>query len=206
MHPFASDTRVACPDCDALIDAPALNPGEKVVCPRCSALLFSYAKDSINRTAAFAVSAALLFVVSNLFPFLTLSAGFRASEMQLWESVSALSDQGYSSLAVAVAIFILAAPALMIGGLLYLLLPLLNDRRLPGAIALCRWVYRARRWNMVEVYLVSVIVSLLKLGKLATLTLGTSFWAFVALIVCLTAALASIHPRELWARLAEARA
>ena len=54
---------------------------------------------------------------------------------------------------------------------------------------------------MIEVFLLGALVSLLKLGKLATLTLGTSFWAFIALIVCLTAALASIHPRELWARL-----
>jgi len=205
MHPFGSEAQIACPDCDALIDAPTLQPGEKVVCPRCFALLFSFAKNSINRTAAFTAAAALLFIVSNLFPFLTLSAGFRSSEMQLWQSASGLSEQGYASLAAAVAVFILAAPAVMICGLLYLLLPLLAHRRLPGAIALCRWVYRARRWNMMEVYLVSVIVSLLKLGKLATLTVGTSFWAFVALIVCLTAAIASIHPRELWSRLAEAK-
>ncbi|MBA3652114.1 MAG: paraquat-inducible protein A, partial [Chthoniobacterales bacterium] len=57
------------------------------------------------------------------------------------------------------------------------------------------------RWNMAEVFLVGVLVSLLKLGKLASLTVGISFWAFIALIFCLTAALASIHPRELWARL-----
>jgi paraquat-inducible protein A len=206
QHPLGSVQRIACPDCDALIDAPALHPGEKVVCPRCLALLFSFEKNSIDRTAAFAIAAAVLFVVSNLFPFLTLKAGFRASEMQLWQSVSGLVEQGYPSLAVAVAIFILGAPALVICGLLYLVLPLLSGRRLPGAIPLGRWVHRARRWNMVEVYLVSVIVSLLKLGKLATLTLGTSFWSFVALIVCLTAAIASIHPRELWARIAEARA
>ena len=43
-----------------------------------------------------------------------------------------------------------------------------------------------------------------KLGKLATLTLGISFWAFVGLIICLTAALMSIDYRELWTRLEEA--
>ena len=58
---------------------------------------------------------------------------------------------------------------------------------------------------MVEVYLLGVLVSLLKLGSLARLTLGTSFWAFVGLIICLTAALACIDHRELWARLDMAR-
>jgi paraquat-inducible protein A len=132
---------------------------------------------------------------------MTIEAGFRRSQMLLWQSASGLEEQGYPYLASAVSLFILVAPALIIGGLLYLLLPLLWGRRLPGAIPLCRWVLWARRWNMIEVFLLGALVSLLKLGKLATLTLGTSFWAFVALIICLTAALAAVHPQELWARL-----
>jgi paraquat-inducible protein A len=124
--------------------------------------------------------------------------------MRLWQSVSGIGEQGYPYLAAAVAIFILASPAVVIGALLYLVLPLLADRRLPGAIALGRWLHRAKRWNMAEVFLVSVLVSLMKLGHLATLTLGTSFWAYVGLIISLTAAIASIHPHELWLRIEEA--
>jgi paraquat-inducible protein A len=106
---------------------------------------------------------------------------------------------------VAVAIFVLVAPFVIIAGLLYLLLPLFHNRRLPGALRLCRWIYQIRRWNMIEVFLLGALVSLLKLGKLATLTLGTSFWALVGLIVCLAAALTSIDHRELWARLEAAQ-
>lgn len=181
-----------------------MHPGQKVVCPRCLALLFSFERNGLHRTAAFAFAAAVLFVVSNLFPFMTLRAGFRESEMHLWQSVSGLAQQGYAYLAVAVSIFILAAPALVIVGTLYVILPLMNERRLPGAIQLGRWMHRAKRWNMAEVFLVGVLVSLMKLGNLATLTLGTSFWAYVGLIICLTAAIASIHPRELWLRLENA--
>jgi paraquat-inducible protein A len=195
---------LACPECDALVEVPELRLGDKVICPRCHSLLLSYQHNSLHRTAAYAMAAAVLFVVSNLFPFLSLRAGFRASEMRLWQSVSGIGEQGYPYLAAAIAVFILAAPALVIGGLLYLVLPLLGDRRLPGAVALGRWLHRAKRWNMAEVYLVSVLVSLMKLGHLATLTLGTSFWAYVGLIVCLTAAVVSIHPHELWHRMEEA--
>lgn len=178
-----------------------LQEGEKAVCPRCVAPLLSNPRNSLHRTAAFALASALLFVVANSFPFMTLEAGYRHSQMRLWQSASGLEEQGYPYLAAAVSFFVLGAPALLIGGLLYLTLPLLRSRRLPGAIPICRWVLWARRWNMIEVFLLGALVSLLKLGKLASLTLGTSFWAFVALIICLTSALASIHPRELWARL-----
>ena len=184
---------------------PKLAEGEKAVCPRCVAVLFTRGRKSVHRAAAFAMAAAVLFVVANSFPFLTMRAGFRESQMLLWQSATGLGAEGDPALAVAVSVFIVGAPALLIIGLLYINLPLLWNRRLPGSITLCRWVLHARRWNMMEVYLLGVLVSLLKLGKLATLMVGTSFWALVALIICLTAALASIHPRELWDRIEEAR-
>ena len=204
--PSAPSTRpLVCHDCDALLEPAELHEGEKAICPRCVSVIVARGRNSIQRTAAFAVASAVLFVVSNCFPFMTMRAGFRESQMLLWQSASGLAAGGYPSLAVAVSIFIIAAPALLIGGLLYIVVPLLWGRRLPGMIALCRWVFRARRWDMTEVFLLSVLVSLMKLGSLATLTLGTSFWAFVALIICLTAGMASLHPRELWARIEEAR-
>lgn len=206
MHPLHSIAQLACPDCDTLLEVPRLEEGEKATCPRCRASLLSRERNSLQRTAAFALAAAFLFIVSNFFPFMILEAGFRRSEMLLWQSASGLAEQGYPYLAGAVSIFVIGAPMLVMGGLLYLIVPLHWGRRLPGAILLCRWVLAARRWNMLEVFLLGALVSLLKLGKLATLTLGISFWAFIALILCLTAALASIHPHELWTRLERAAA
>ena len=181
-----------------------MHEGERIICPVCGASIFTYQPNSLHRAAAYVVASAVLFFAANVFPFLTLKKDLRQNEMLLYESVSGLVDQGYSYLAVAVAIFTLVAPALLILSLLYLLLPLLRDRRLPGSILLCRLVSTARRWQMLDVYLLGVLVSLLKLGKLATLTLGTSFWAFVGLIICLTLSMSSIHNQDLWSRLDKA--
>ena len=104
---------------------PDLEEGEKAVCPRCVAPLLSNPRNSLHRTAAFAFASGLLFIVANAFPFMTLEAGYRHSEMRLWQSAWGLEAQGYPYLAGAVSFFILGAPALLIGGLLYLLLPLL---------------------------------------------------------------------------------
>ena len=192
---------LACHDCDTLFEAPVLQERERVICPNCGANLFTHRPNSVHRAAAFILASAALFTVANIFPFLSLRKDLRANDMLLYESVSGLADQGYAYLAVAVAVFMLAAPTLLILGFIYLLLPLLRERRLPGAAWICRAVSAARRWNMTDVYLIGVLVSFLKLGKLAQLTLGTSFWAYVALIFSLTAALSAIDTRELWARL-----
>ena len=59
---------------------------------------------------------------------------------------------------------------------------------------------------MIEVFLLGVLVSLLKLGDIATVRLGISFWAFAALILCVVASLWAINRHQLWNELEEARA
>jgi paraquat-inducible protein A len=195
----------ACPDCDALFSAPVVREDERVVCPRCGAKLFSRRPNFVRRATALVLAAGFFFILANAFPLLTLRADYRESNMHLAACVSGLEEQGFPVLAAMVGVFTLAAPTLLIGILLYVLVPLLRQRRLPFALPLCRAIHEAQRWNMVEVFLLGVLVSLLKLGKLATLTLGTSFWAFVGLILCLIAALAAIDYSELWEQLEAAQ-
>jgi paraquat-inducible protein A len=179
---------------------------ERVICPRCQANLFSRRPNFVHRTTALVFAAAFFFILANAFPFLILQADYRQSDMHLVGCVAGLDGQGYHVLAAMVGVFTLAAPALLIAALLYVLVPLLRQRRLPWALPFCRAIREARRWSMVEVFLLGVVVSLLKLGTLATLTLGTSFWAFVGLMICLVAALTVIDYAELWEQLEAAQA
>jgi len=197
---------LSCPDCDALFSAPVVRENERVICPQCQANLFSRRPNFVHRATALVFAAAFFFILANAFPFLTLQADYRQSSMHLVGCVSGLDAQGFHVLAAMVGVFTLAAPTLLIAGLLYILVPLLRGRRLPWAIPFCRAIREARSWSMVEVFLLGVVVSLLKLGTLATLTLGTSFWAFVGLMVCLIAALTLIDYAELWEQLEAAQA
>ncbi len=192
---------IACHDCDMLFQARALTRGTCAVCPHCGGRLHLQRTNSVHRAAALALSAAALFLVANFFPFIELRAGGQGTRIVLAQSVTELQAHGSPWLAAAVAVFILGAPTIALGGILYVLLPLLAGKVWPGAIQVCRWVYGADPWNMIEVFLIAVLVSLLKLGDIATVTLGVAFWAFAGLIVCLTASLSSIDRLELWALL-----
>jgi paraquat-inducible protein A len=196
---------LACPDCDGLFTAPETPEGGRVICPRCQAHLLTRRPDFVSHSAALVIAAAIFFVLANLFPFMTLQSDYRESGMLLMGSVTGLGRQGFPVLAGMVGIFMLGAPAFLMAAMLYLLLPLLQGRRLRWSRHLCRAMQDARRWNMVEVFLLGSLVSLLKLEKLATLTLGVSFWAFIGLIVCLASALSVIDQAELWRKLEEAQ-
>lgn len=58
---------------------------------------------------------------------------------------------------------------------------------------------------MIEVFLLGVLVSLLKLGKVADVQFGMGFWAFGLLMIAMAAAIAGIDRDELWDRLEVAK-
>jgi len=64
---------------------------------------------------------------------------------------------------------------------------------------------RMEPWNMVEVFILGVLVSLLKLAKLAEVHFGYGFWAYCILMLCMAAAVAGIDRDELWDRLEVAK-
>ncbi len=100
-----------------------------------------------------------------------------------------------------VAIFTIFTPLMLAGGLVYVCGPLMFGRMAPGAKFVTRWISFTEPWNMIEVFLLGVLVSLLKLGKLAELHFGLGFWAFFILMFCMAAAVAAIDKKELWDRL-----
>jgi paraquat-inducible protein A len=196
---------IACPDCDGLYTAPEASEGDRVVCPRCSAHLLTRRPGFVSHATALVIAAALFFLLANVFPFMSMKSDYRESEMLLAGSVAGLEKQGFTLLAAMVGMFVLAAPVLVMGTLLYVLIPLMRGRRRRWALHLCRAMQEARQWNMMEVYLLGVLVSLLKLEKLAILNLGLAFWAFVGFILCLASAITIIDPAELWRKLEAAQ-
>ena len=60
---------------------------------------------------------------------------------------------------------------------------------------------RAEPWTMVEVFLLGVLVSLLKLAQVAEVSITLGFYSYAGVMVCIAAALAGIDRRELWDRI-----
>jgi len=91
-------------------------------------------------------------------------------------------------------------PALDIGAMLYMLLPLKLGWVPEGLPVMYRLVQTVRPWGMVEVFMLGTLVSLAKLGHLAHVVPGVALWSFGMLMVLVAAAAASFDAHELWAR------
>ena len=205
-RPRGGPHHAVCHFCDSLHRAAPLPEGRAARCTRCGATLYQNRPASLARTTAFALTALLLMAVVHGFPFLVMDAAMMRTELTLIGAALALIREGSPIVGCAVGLFTVLAPLTLAGGLVYVCLPLLFGRAAPGARQVTRWIQLSEPWNMIEVFLLGVLVSLLKLGKVAELHFGTGFWAFAALMFCMAAAVAAIDRNELWDRLEVAEA
>ncbi|MBK7472921.1 MAG: paraquat-inducible protein A [Betaproteobacteria bacterium] len=197
---------IACPECDLLQAETPLPPRRTACCRRCGVALYRSSSGSLDRALAFALAAVVLLVIANSLPIAGLEVTGQHTETTLWGAVQALYDQDRVAVAGLVFATTLFAPAVELALMLYMLVPL-RLGRVPRHLSLAfRLAPLAHEWGLVDVFMLGVVVSLIKLGNLATVVPGIALWSFGVLIVLLTAVGASFDAREFWLRAATNRA
>lgn len=196
---------VACPDCDLINQVPALAPGESAYCVRCEATLSRNPNNSIARGLALTFTAIMLYAVTCTFPFLSFGKAGIVTHTKLFTGIIGLYQDGMYFLAAVVSFTTVVVPVFILTGLCYLLLPLRRGIRLPGADVILRAILNIQPWNMVEIFMIGIIVAGVKLHKMADMTPGLGVWAFMLLIFVMAAITAALEPRVLWERLEDAR-
>ncbi|BCL75872.1 paraquat-inducible protein [Jeongeupia sp. HS-3] len=196
---------VACHECDQLqrIHYP---PKNRVVrCCRCNAELYRYHPDAINRTLALAVASLLLFIVANAFPIVAIDMQGNVLATSMLGAIEHLWQTHVAPVSILVALTTLIVPGVTLLTLIYLLTLLQLGRRPPGAAQLLRLLNLSRPWGMIEVYLLGILVSVVKLMAYASVVPGVSLWALVLLIPLMAAMLGSLHFDLIWRRMAQCR-
>jgi len=187
-----------CHECDLLQRIASVPEGATARCGRCGALLWKHTRNSIDRTLALSVTALVLFVIANAFPFLSLKSGSIVQQTTLLSGVRGLQEQGYWLLAGVVLLTSVLFPLTQILVTVYLLLPLRMGRRPWQLRRLFRLLNRVQPWSMMEVFMLGILVSVVKLAKMASVVPGVSLYAFAALIFVLAAAMSSLDPHQVW--------
>jgi paraquat-inducible protein A len=194
---------IACHECDLLQRRVSLPEKGAAKCPRCGTTLYKHKPDSLDRTLALTIGALILFVVANSFPFLTFGFQGQGTQTTLFGGAHRLYEQGDELVAGLVLLTTILAPLLHLSAMLYLLVPLHFRRRPLYLPAMFRLYFSIKPWVMLEVFMLGILVSIIKLVGLAEVVLGLGFWAFFGLIFVLAWASAAFDPEAMWRRVEE---
>ncbi len=197
----------SCHDCGLLCRLPA-GSHAGAGCARCGAELHTRKPNSLQRTWALVLAAMLCYLPANLFPVMTVvSLGQRQSDT-IFSGVVYLLTHGMWPLALIVFVASICVPVLKIVSLISLLV---SVHRGSGWHPVERTrVYRLTeaigRWSMVDIYVVTILVALVRLGNLATIEAGAGAVFFGSVVVLTMLAAESFDPRLIWDRAGAARA
>jgi paraquat-inducible protein A len=194
------DDMIACHSCDLLHQRTALVEGEKAWCSRCGSLLYRTSNNTIEMALALTIASLLLFLFAQLLPFLSINVEGNKTTIYLVSTIDTLSQLDNLLLGIAGALFLVVIPL----GVLLLDLLLLgalysNTRPLTQfARQLLLLIGRLAPWNMLEIFLLGVLVTIVKLASIAEISLHQGFWAFVALVMINLFVSTTLEPEELW--------
>ena len=191
---------IACHECDLVHRVKPLPKKGVANCTRCGSVLYRHKPNSLERTLALSLAGLVLFVLANSFPFLALKMESQLHQTNLITGIKVLYTQDMQGLAVVVLLTTILAPLAQLLGMLYLLLPLRHDRVPPQFAPIFRLVRGLQPWSMMEVFMLGILVSAVKLAKMAQIVPGVAIFSFLGLIMLLTAATASLDPHEIWHR------
>jgi len=191
-------TLIACHECDLLHRMPPLPEKSKARCRRCGALLYVHFPETVDRTLAMALSGLVLLVIANSYPFLSLESQGNILETTLITGTILLSKQSMVGVAILVLLTSMLVPSLLLTALVYVLWPLKRGYRLPAARRVFRLALILRPWSMTEIFLLGILVSVVKLAKMATIIPGTALFSFLLLVFVLAGISTCLDPRVVW--------
>ncbi|MBT8364287.1 MAG: paraquat-inducible protein A [Deltaproteobacteria bacterium] len=199
------DAFIACHECDVIHLIKSL-PGKGAAhCIRCGAVLYKHKPNSRERTLAFAIAALILFILANSFPFLGLKIGAQVRQTTLITGIHELYIQGKQVIAILVLLTTVLVPFTQMMCLFYILLPLKFGRLPKGLPWVFRFLHRIQPWGMMEVFMVGILVSVVKLAGMAKIIPGISLFSFLALIFVLAAMTVSLDDHRIWQKWEEHR-
>jgi paraquat-inducible protein A len=196
MSNYASELLV-CPNCDAVHRTVVLGRHEIAACIACGCVVARHHSLSVDQLLALTVAAALLFLIANSYPLMTIEVGGMHTEATVW-GAALLMLHGWAAWPAAVlALSMFILPLLQIALLLWVLAFARFGRRAPGFRGLLVALHRSRPWSMTEVFLLGALVAIVKLSSWVHVTPGIGIWALASLTMLLTI-LSMVEPRFWW--------
>jgi paraquat-inducible protein A len=168
------------------------------ICTRCRALLYRHIPDSLNRSLALYLTAAMLWCMANIYPFLGLKVGSIYQENLLLAGGWALYEHGMGELGLVVFLTSIFFPLLTILGMIYLLLPVRFGFVPPLAGRAFQMVRLLEPWSLVSVFMLGTLIAIVKLQDLATVVPGLSLAAFSILLIVYAMARTNFDAESLW--------
>lgn len=188
-----TDLEVHCHTCH-------LTQKQQAYCRRCGSELHRRDPNSIQKTWAYLISASVFIFPANLYPISIFFNNGKQLEDTIFSGVATLVKTNMSGIAAIIFIASIVVPVAKILGLAYILLCIQFKRQ--GSFLTRMKMYRIiqwiGKWSMMDLFVISIMVTLIDRGQLLDFTPGPGAIAFAVVVVLTMLAAESLDSRLIW--------
>lgn len=196
---------IRCDHCSWHYPAPqALSPEEQkeqlIRCPRCGHR-WRHHSHHLQKCWALILSALILFIPANVYPITTLTYLGRRTGDTIFSGVLSLIDEGMLPIAIIVFTASIIIPLAKICAMLLILSCVQFRLSIVSALSLMRLyrvVDRIGRWSILDLFVISLMISLMNMGQLATFVPGPAATAFAGVVLLSVWGTEIFDTRLLW--------
>ena len=184
MDDVALNKLVICKECHTLHRKIRLKKDEKVAyCNVCENVLYHSHDNMLKNALALSVTTLISFVVASLFAIVEIEMNGIWHELTLPFVFVTLFKEEFFVVGMIVSFLIFIVPLLYILSytIVMIFFNLKTGKEATGKLLIM--IAKIKPWNMIEIFLISVLVALIKLVGYAQIEFGISFFALVVFII-----------------------
>ncbi|HMN69892.1 MAG TPA: paraquat-inducible protein A, partial [Bdellovibrionales bacterium] len=147
---------------------------------------------------AFALTALILYVPANLFPFMTIELYGSRNSSTIWQGILTLVEKGSFFIAIVVFLASILIPAVKLVILFYLGATAGNGKHARSKTYMYHAVEAIGRWSMLDIFLLAVLVAIMKLGPWTTVRPEPGALMFLLVVIFTMLSSAYFDPQLIW--------
>ncbi len=188
----------ACPDCDKLYHDVVLLKGQKLQCSRCGSTVRMSIGASLDKTLAMSLTGLLLFIPALTMPIMAVSVLGLQGTGSVLESIRIMFQTGFPFVGTMILLVSVIFPLVKLALLFWVSLSLKikhYSRKLPLVL---RTYKHLSGWGMVEVYMLGILISIIKMHGMGTLEFDLGFFCFSALFLITVSSSVVVDEHLFW--------
>ncbi|AYG06284.1 paraquat-inducible protein A [Pseudomonas fluorescens] len=173
---------------------------DEQTCTRCGALVHARRPNSLMRTWALLITAAILYIPANLLPIMTVNSLGQGAPSTIMSGVIELVQHGMFPIAAVVFIASILVPTFKLVGIALLLFSVQRHQPLSARqrIIMYRFIEFIGRWSMLDIFVIAILVAVVNFGRLASIEANLGAVAFASVVILTMLAAVTFDPRLIW--------
>ncbi len=189
---------IICDRCQSVNKKLPLAAKEEACCAECGALLYSSDRGLEYKVLSWSFTALVLFVLANIYPVISIDIAGMNGTLTILEAIGRLFDAGFLFVSFFALLVLVVFPFLLMSFLFAFSLFTVAGIEKEAAKTLLLGVSLIRRWSMLDIFFISILVAMIKIYEYARIEFGIAFWALALFIVLEIVLVRMVPVGQLW--------